>query len=107
MDIELAIKERIVLLQVLKGMTGDIIFARVVKDSMDTIGFKAEELAEIGMNYDEATGETHWKENSESTRTFAIDEIIFNKIKQVFVKKNDANTLTIDDIDLYTKIVGE
>ena len=106
MNIELTIKERIILLQILKGMQSDIITMRVMKNVMDDVGFDSAELKEIGMEYDSDTGETHWKESSESTRNFTIDEIIFNKVKQVFVKKNEANQITLDDLDLYEKFVG-
>ena len=103
--VNLTIKDRIVLLQILKGFTGDVIFARIIKDSMTAIGFEAEELAKIGMEFDADSGETHWNESSDSTRDFEFEEIVFNKIQQVFVKKNDANTITIDDLDLYEKFV--
>ena len=103
--VNLTIKDRIVLLQILKAMAGDVIFVRIIKDSMDAIGFKAEELAEIGMEFDADSGETHWNESSDSTRDFEFEEIVFNKIQQVFVKKNDANQITIDDLDLYEKFV--
>ena len=105
--VNLTIKDRIVLLQILKGFTGDVIFARIIKDSMTAIGFEAEELAKIGMEFDADSGETHWKESEDSTRDFEFEEIVFNKVKKIFTDKNKANNIGIDDLDLYLKFVGE
>jgi len=107
MNIELTIKERIVLLQIMKGFTGDIILMKVLRKTLDDIGFDAEELKEIDLKFDPNTGETRWSETATSVREFQLDEIVFNKIKESLKTLNGQNKITFDYIDLYLKIVGE
>ena len=106
MKIELAVKERIILLNILKGMQGDIFLLKVMKKAIDDIGFSEEELTNLNFQFDKESGQTTWTEE-EGGSEFEIDDIIVNKIKENFKSMNEKRQLGLDHLSIYEKIVGD
>jgi len=103
----LNVRERLIVLNLLRQSQGDIVLIKVVRKAIDDVGFDKDELKKINLRFDPLTGETQWNEGDDNAVSIEFDEVIINLIASKLKEMNKAGKITIDYADIWDLFVGE
>ena len=100
-EMELGVKDRVVLLAVLSGAEGNLTEVRVLRELQNEVSFSDEEIVSLGLQSDK--GRTVWDPDTEQVKDVEFGEaakgIIVRKLKEL----NRQGQLTADHLDLVDK----
>ena len=101
---ELSVLERLLLLELLRGQSGDIVTLRVVTDALKAVGFTEPEHKILAFVNNDA-GNVSW--NPLDPQKIELGEKAGELIAAGLKKLSDAEKLTLEHVSLWDKFVGE
>ena len=107
MIVKLDVRARILVLNMLRQHQGDILLMKVIKNTLDAIGFNKDELNAYGFKFNADTGETQWSEGSAVGKDFEIDEIVVGLVASKLKELSKTGKLGLDYVDIWDIFVGE
>lgn len=106
MKVSLSVKDRIIVLNMLRQAQGDIVLLKVIKKTIDQVGFDPDEIKHYGFVFDPETGQTNWEDDGEK-KEIEMDDAVFRTISEQVRKMNKEGKLGLDYISIYDEFVGE
>jgi len=103
---ELRVAERLMLLNLLAPIEGDITALRLVRSLQGHLGFNDEETAALAFNQ-EQQGRIAWKQEADVPVEIEIGSAAKAIIATQLKKASAAKSLTLQQLDLYEKFVGD
>lgn len=114
---ELTVVDRLMLGALLGPIAADVVTLRIVRNLQDEIGFSEEETEVLkfhpGMKKNPVTGEEEedgrilWDKDAPQTKEFEFKPAALRIIVEQLEKASATKTLTLTQLDLYTKFCPE
>lgn len=101
----LTVYDRLLLLNILQPLEGDILTLRVVRDFQEQIGFEGEESERLELRWEGA--QVKWNREAAEDREYLIPDAARKVVAEQLTKLNGQKKLTQDHIPLYEKFVEE
>jgi len=103
---ELKVAERLMLMNLLAPIEGDITALRLVRSLQVNLGFNEEETAALAFNQ-ETPGRVAWKQEADVPTEIEIGPAAKAIIATQLKKASAMKTLSLQQLDLYEKFVEE